>query len=156
VKTMFRRAVVTSPTLVSSRSTLIQKRFSTAAALAPNVSICPLDGDDAVAKTNGQTMNMLQAINSAMDHTLAREPKSCIFGEDVAFGGVFRCTADLRDKYGADRFSEGARWILNNYDLNAFHVYENGSKAVSLLEFHGCNISQCSLLESRDEVISIV
>ena len=23
-----------------------------------------------------------------------------IFGEDVAFGGVFRCTVGLRDKYG--------------------------------------------------------
>ena len=23
-----------------------------------------------------------------------------IFGEDVGFGGVFRCSADLRDKYG--------------------------------------------------------
>ncbi|TNN60610.1 2-oxoisovalerate dehydrogenase subunit beta, mitochondrial [Liparis tanakae] len=26
-----------------------------------------------------------------------------IFGEDVAFGGVFRCTVGLRDKYGKDR-----------------------------------------------------
>ena len=25
---------------------------------------------------------------------------SVIFGEDVAFGGVFRCTVGLRDKYG--------------------------------------------------------
>jgi 2-oxoisovalerate dehydrogenase E1 component beta subunit len=28
---------------------------------------------------------------------------SVIFGEDVAFGGVFRCTTELRSKYGADR-----------------------------------------------------
>lgn len=26
-----------------------------------------------------------------------------IFGEDVGFGGVFRCTVGLRDKYGGDR-----------------------------------------------------
>ena len=26
-----------------------------------------------------------------------------IFGEDVAFGGVFRCTVNLRDKYGTHR-----------------------------------------------------
>lgn len=25
---------------------------------------------------------------------------SVIFGEDVAFGGVFRCTVGLQDKYG--------------------------------------------------------
>ena len=26
-----------------------------------------------------------------------------IFGEDVAFGGVFRCTLGLQEKYGKDR-----------------------------------------------------
>ena len=26
-----------------------------------------------------------------------------IFGEDVGFGGVFRCTVDLQDRYGKDR-----------------------------------------------------
>jgi len=26
-----------------------------------------------------------------------------IFGEDVKFGGVFRCTLDLNKKYGTDR-----------------------------------------------------
>uniref|UniRef100_A0A8C4WWS8 2-oxoisovalerate dehydrogenase subunit beta, mitochondrial n=1 Tax=Eptatretus burgeri TaxID=7764 RepID=A0A8C4WWS8_EPTBU len=30
-------------------------------------------------------------------------PSTVIFGEDVAFGGVFRCTVGLRDKYGKDR-----------------------------------------------------
>ena len=27
-------------------------------------------------------------------------PLLVIFGEDVAFGGVFRCTVGLKDKYG--------------------------------------------------------
>lgn len=26
-----------------------------------------------------------------------------LFGEDVAFGGVFRCSLGLKDKYGSDR-----------------------------------------------------
>lgn len=26
-----------------------------------------------------------------------------IFGEDVAFGGVFRCTVNLQKRYGSDR-----------------------------------------------------
>jgi len=26
-----------------------------------------------------------------------------IFGEDVAFGGVFRCTVNLKNRFGADR-----------------------------------------------------
>ena len=40
---------------------------------------------------------------SALDITLKNDSKALVFGEDVAFGGVFRCTMDLRDKYGQDR-----------------------------------------------------
>ena len=49
-------------------------------------------------------MNMIQAINSALDNMLDRDPNVLIFGEDVGyFGGVFRCTAGLQEKYGAKR-----------------------------------------------------
>lgn len=48
-------------------------------------------------------MNLFTALNSGMDIALATDDKAVIFGEDVGFGGVFRCTADLRDKYGKDR-----------------------------------------------------
>ena len=50
------------------------------------------------------TMNMAQALNSAMDTMLARDPNVIIFGEDVGyFGGVFRCTLDLQKKHGIER-----------------------------------------------------
>lgn len=48
-------------------------------------------------------MTLLAAINSALDTTLERDSSALVFGEDVAFGGVFRCTKGLRDKYGPDR-----------------------------------------------------
>ncbi|WP_370304846.1 alpha-ketoacid dehydrogenase subunit beta [Sinimarinibacterium flocculans] len=49
-------------------------------------------------------MNMIQAINSALDVMLDRDDKVVIFGEDVGyFGGVFRCTAGLQKKYGKTR-----------------------------------------------------
>jgi len=49
-------------------------------------------------------MNMIQAINSALDVAMARDPKVLAFGEDVGyFGGVFRCTAGLQKKYGKTR-----------------------------------------------------
>ena len=39
-------------------------------------------------------MNMIQAINSAMDVMMARDPNVIVMGEDVGyFGGVFRATA---------------------------------------------------------------
>ena len=49
-------------------------------------------------------MNMIQALNSALDVMLARDPDTLIFGEDVGyFGGVFRVTDKLQEKYGLTR-----------------------------------------------------
>ncbi len=49
-------------------------------------------------------MTMVQALNSAMDVMLARDPDVVIFGEDVGFfGGVFRVTEGLQKKHGETR-----------------------------------------------------
>jgi len=49
-------------------------------------------------------MNMVQALNSAMDIMLGRDPRVVIMGEDIGFfGGVFRCTDGLQRKYGEQR-----------------------------------------------------
>lgn len=45
-------------------------------------------------------MNLCQTLNNAMDIAMEKDPTACVLGEDVAFGGVFRCTVGLRDKYG--------------------------------------------------------
>ncbi|MEL6447310.1 MAG: alpha-ketoacid dehydrogenase subunit beta [Pseudomonadota bacterium] len=49
-------------------------------------------------------MNMIQALNSAMDIAMDRDPHVIVMGEDVGyFGGVFRCTDGLQRKYGEHR-----------------------------------------------------
>jgi 2-oxoisovalerate dehydrogenase E1 component beta subunit len=49
-------------------------------------------------------MNMIQALNDALDIYMAREATAIIMGEDVGgFGGVFRVTEGLQQKYGAER-----------------------------------------------------
>ncbi|XP_012276742.1 2-oxoisovalerate dehydrogenase subunit beta, mitochondrial isoform X2 [Orussus abietinus] len=50
-----------------------------------------------------EKLNMFQAINSGLGIALERDPSAVIFGEDVAFGGVFRCSMGLRERFGADR-----------------------------------------------------
>lgn len=54
---------------------------------------------------NGTTkrMNLFQAINDALSTALAQDENTLIFGEDVSFGGVFRCTMKLAESYGSDR-----------------------------------------------------
>jgi len=50
------------------------------------------------------TMNMIQALNSALDVMLARDANVLTFGEDAGyFGGVFRVTDGLQKKYGPTR-----------------------------------------------------
>src|SRR5690242_17228027 len=49
-------------------------------------------------------MNMIQALNSAMDVAMGRDPAVVVLGEDVGIvGGVSRVAAGLQKKYGGQR-----------------------------------------------------
>jgi len=49
-------------------------------------------------------MNMIEAIRSALDIVMDKDPNVVVLGEDVGyFGGVFRCTDGLQRKYGDHR-----------------------------------------------------
>ncbi len=50
------------------------------------------------------SMNMIQALNSALDIHLDREKSAVVLGEDIGhFGGVFRVTEGLQEKYSRER-----------------------------------------------------
>jgi len=58
----------------------------------------------ATSSTASSRMTMIQALRSAMDVMLERDPNVVIYGQDVGyFGGVFRCTEGLQAKYGKSR-----------------------------------------------------
>jgi len=49
-------------------------------------------------------MNMIEAIRSALDLVMEKDPSVVVMGEDVGyFGGVFRCTDGLQRKFGEHR-----------------------------------------------------
>lgn len=62
-----------------------------------------------MSSTNGtavktEKLNMVQALNRAMDEEMARDPSIVLLGEDIGVdGGVFRVTQGLQAKYGQDR-----------------------------------------------------
>jgi pyruvate dehydrogenase E1 component beta subunit len=56
--------------------------------------------------TTTKKINMVQAINLALDHAMGQDPSVLVLGEDIADkqgGGVFKCTAGLSGKYGTER-----------------------------------------------------
>lgn len=48
-------------------------------------------------------MNLYTALNNAMDVAMETDSTACLFGEDVGFGGVFRASVNLNEKYGSRR-----------------------------------------------------
>ena len=57
-----------------------------------------------LANAPSKRMNMIEAINDAIDIMMARDPDVVIMGEDVGyFGGVFRATHGLQKKFGKNR-----------------------------------------------------
>ena len=48
-------------------------------------------------------MNLFTAVNDAMRIAMKTDDTACVFGEDVGFGGVFRCSVGLQEEFGAHR-----------------------------------------------------
>ena len=50
-----------------------------------------------------QRMNMFTAINDAIRVAMNEDDDTILFGEDVGFGGVFRCSVGLQQEFGRQR-----------------------------------------------------
>lgn len=79
--------------------------FSDASFLANTSSVALATRDLPEPAREGTTkpMNLFQAINDAMRIALETDESAILFGEDVAFGGVFRCSMGLQEQFGSDR-----------------------------------------------------
>ena len=78
--------------------------------------------------------NMFTAINSAIAHALRTDKKVLVFGEDVAFGGVFRCTQELSTEFGTDRVFNTP---LSEQGIVGFAIgaAAQGMKAIAEIQF---------------------
>lgn len=101
-------------------------------------------------------MNMVQAINSAMDIMLDRDPNVICIGQDIGyFGGVFRCTDGLQRKYGEHRVID-APIAEGGIIGSAIGMGVNGLRPVAEIQFAdyiypGCDqiISELARLRYR-------
>ncbi|KAL6300519.1 pyruvate dehydrogenase, partial [Sparassis latifolia] len=58
---------------------------------------------DIVAGRETRKMNLYQAVRDGLSVALMKDDTAVVFGEDVAFGGVFRCTMGLAEEFGRER-----------------------------------------------------
>jgi len=85
-------------------------------------------------KNKVEKMNLFQSINNALDIALGSDDNSYLFGEDVKFGGVFRCSMNLLEKYGQDRVFNTP---LSEQGICGFAIglAANGATAIAEIQF---------------------
>ncbi|MGB8362223.1 MAG: thiamine pyrophosphate-dependent enzyme, partial [Acidimicrobiia bacterium] len=96
-----------------------------------------LVGRDDLPSGPTRSMNMAEAINSALDEAMAADDGVIVLGEDVGLtGGVFRVTEGLQEKYGADRVIDTP---LNESGIvgTAVGMALAGARPVAEIQFDG-------------------
>jgi 2-oxoisovalerate dehydrogenase E1 component beta subunit len=87
-----------------------------------------------VRNDSTKRMNLFQSINDALSLALAADESVLLFGEDVAFGGVFRCSMNLTENYGSERVFNTP---LSEQGIVGFAIgaAAEGMKAVAEIQF---------------------
>lgn len=83
------------------------------------------------------SLTMVEAVNLALDHSMAKDPDIVLLGEDIGVnGGVFRATQGLRDKYGFKRVMDTplAETLIAGISVG---MAAQGMKPVAEIQFMG-------------------
>ena len=71
------------------------------------------------------SLNMIQALNSALDVKMTQDPNVLSFGEDAGyFGGVFRVTDQLQQKHGLTRSFDAPQQV--SHDVLRLEAHHKG------------------------------
>ena len=91
----------------------------------------------AAAPTEIRTLNLVAAVNEALDIALASDERVLILGEDVGRnGGVFRATDGLWKKYGDDRVVDTPLAEIGIIG-SAIGLAVNGRRPIAEIQFDG-------------------
>lgn len=89
------------------------------------------------APSGPRELNLVQAVNEALDVAMSKDPRVMILGEDVGKnGGVFRATDGLWKKYGDDRVVDTPLAEIGIMG-SAIGLAVNGMRPVAEIQFDG-------------------
>ena len=121
---------------------LIEQLHEEQAAAGEELSVIADDeryspGDEIEPDGERKALTLVESLNLALDHAMSERDQTVIMGEDVGReGGVFRVTADMYEKYGADRMLDTPLCELGIIGT-AIGMSMAGVRPVAEMEFAG-------------------
>ncbi len=80
-------------------------------------------------------MNLFTAVQDAMRIAMQTDDSAILFGEDVAFGGVFRCSQGLQEEFGKDRVFNTPLSETGIAGFAVGYAAVNGGTAIGEIQF---------------------
>ncbi len=123
-------------------SRLVEQLHEEQAAAGEELSVIADDeryspGDEIEPDGERKALTLVESLNLALDHAMSERDETVIMGEDVGReGGVFRVTADMYEKYGADRMLDTPLCELGIIGT-AIGMSMAGVRPVAEMEFAG-------------------
>jgi 2-oxoisovalerate dehydrogenase E1 component beta subunit len=100
---LIKRSLHTNPRLLGLASRKLSDKYHRSVKYQQNRRCLSSTSGREAIKGETKRMNLFTAVNDAMRIALSTDETACVFGEDVGFGGVFRCSVGLREEFGKHR-----------------------------------------------------